>query len=110
MWCKEDGQTNQDTVGEQYIRNVDIQLWKQQNILEFTWYKNNLSQADTVSGVPCLIEKDMLKESVSNMENGKIAGLSRVVSEMIKAAGKAVVYMIIDLVNQIIIEEVVPAE
>ena len=36
MWCKEDGQTNQDTVGEQYIRNVDIQLWKQQNILEFT--------------------------------------------------------------------------
>ena len=29
---------------------------------------------------------------------------------MIKAAGKAVVYMIIDLVNQITIEEVIPAE
>ena len=69
-----------------------------------------MSQADTVSGVPCLIEKDMLKESVSNMKNGKIAGLSRVVSEMTKAARKAVVYMIIDPVNQIIIEEVVPAE
>ena len=37
------------------------------------------------------------------MKNGKAAGPSGVVSEMVKAAGKAGVDMITDLVNQIIV-------
>ena len=38
------------------------------------WDRNSLSQADTVSGVPHLIDKDMVRESISNMKNGKTAG------------------------------------
>ena len=52
----------------------------------------------------------MVRESISKMKNGKAAGLSGVVSEMVKAAGEAGVDMITDVVNQIIAEGVIPAE
>ena len=39
---------------------------------------------------------------VKNWKNGKAAGQSRVVSEMVRAAGEAGVDMITDLVNQIV--------
>ena len=44
------------------------------------------------------------------MRNGKAAGPSGVLSEMVKATGKAGVGMITDLLNQIVIEGVIPAE
>ena len=40
------------------------------------------------------------------MKNGKAAGPSEVVSEMVKAAGEVKVDMITDLVNQITEEEI----
>ena len=58
-----------------------------------------MSEADTVSSVPCLIDNYMIRVSVSNMKNGKAAGLSGLVSEMVKAAGEAGVDMTKDLVN-----------
>ena len=42
-------------------------------------------QADTISVVPRLIDKDMIREPISKMKNGKVAGLSGVLSEMVKA-------------------------
>ena len=42
--------------------------------------------------------------------NGKAAGSSGVESEMVEAAGEAGVDIITDLVNQSIVEEVIPAE
>ena len=71
---------------------------------------NSLSKTDVVSGVPRLIDKDMVRKSISKMRNGKAAGPSGVLSEMVKATGKAGVGMITDLLNQIIIEGVIPAE
>ena len=71
---------------------------------------NSLSKTDIVSGVPRLIDKDMVRKSISKMRNGKAAGPSGVLSEMVKATGKAGVGMITDLLNQIIIEGVIPAE
>ena len=44
------------------------------------------------------------------MKNGKIAVPSGVVSDMVKAAGEAGVDMIMDQVNKIIVEGVIPAE
>ena len=80
-------------------------------IAEFAWDRNSLSQVDSVSCVPCLIGKGMVRESVSKIKNGKFAGPSRgFVSEMVKAAGEARVHMIADLVNHIIVEGVIPAE
>ena len=76
---------------------------------QFAWDRNNLSKADTVSGIPCLIEKAMVHESISKLRNGKAAGPSGVVSEMARTGGEAVVDMITDLVNPTIVG-VIPAE
>ena len=76
--------TNQD-IEEQCIKSDDGVLavsdegkkiasksyyWKLLNV-ELAWDKNILSLADAVSGVPCSISKDMVRESVSKMKNGK---------------------------------------
>ena len=43
---------------------------------QFAWDRNSLSQTDdTVSSVPCLIEKGMFRKSISTMNDGKAAGL-----------------------------------
>ena len=44
------------------------------------------------------------------MKNGKTAGLSVAVSEMVKTAGETGVDMIADLVKQIIVEGVISVE
>ena len=53
---------------------------------EFAWDKNSLSQADIASGVPCLIHKEMVRESVNVMKNGKAAGRSVVMWEVVFTA------------------------
>ena len=61
----------------------------------------------TVSSIPHLIEKDMVREYISKMKNVKAAGPSGVVSEMIKAAREAKVDMITDMKNYIIVRVIV---
>lgn len=53
--------------------------------------------ADTINGLPHLIYRDMVRESISNMQNGKAAELSGLVSEIVKAAGETEVDIIIAL-------------
>ena len=69
-----------------------------------------MSQLDTVSDVPRLIDKDMVRESISKMKKGKASGQIIIVSEMVKVAGQAGGDMITDLVNQIIVEGFISAE
>ena len=89
-------------VSEEYKKTV----WKSNhmNLLntEVTWDRKSLSQADTVSRVPCLIDKDMLRESINKIKNGRIVGPSSVLLEMVKVAGEVRLDMMTDLVNQII--------
>ena len=73
--------TNQDIIGKQCIRDDNGVLavsdedkkmtWKSYHEklsnTQFAWDRNSLSQADTVSGIPYLIEKEMVKESISKM-------------------------------------------
>ena len=70
------------------------------------WDRNSLSEADKVNGVARLIAKDMVRESISQMKNGKTVMPSVVVSEMLKAAGEAE-DDITGLVNQIILYGVI---
>ena len=117
--------TCQDITGEQCLRNDDSVLvagdedmkiaWKNYHAkllnTYFVWDRNSWSRlADTASSIPHLIDMDMVRVSISKMKNRKAAGPSTVVSEMIVAVGEAGVDMITDLVNQIIVEEVIPAE
>ena len=69
-----------------------------------------MSQAYKVSDGPCLKNKDIVKESINKLKNRKAAGPSGVVSEVMKAAEKAAVDIIPDLVNQIKIKGVILAE
>ena len=46
---------------------------------EFAWDWSSLSQAKKVRGAPCLTGKDMIRESIRKMKNGKFAGSSSVV-------------------------------
>ena len=55
---------------------------------EFAWDRNSLFQADTITIIPYSIDKDMVRESISKKKNRKAAGLSGVVSEMVKTAGE----------------------
>ena len=52
----------------------------------------------------------MVRGSITKRKNGKDLGPSGVVSEMVKVAGETGVVMILDLVNQIIVEGVIPVE
>ena len=58
-----------------------------------------LFQGDTVSSAPCIIEKDMVRESISKMKNGEAAGTSSVVLEMVKSAVEVGFDMITDLIK-----------
>ena len=77
---------------------------------EFAWDMNSLFQGYTVTGVSRLINKVMVRESMSKMKNGIAAGPSGILSEVVKAVEEAGVDMITDLVNQIMVEGVFPAE
>ena len=72
--------------------------------------RNDLSQAGTVSNIPYLIDKEMLRELISKMKSVNAAGLSCVVSEMVKVAGEAGVDMITNALKQTILQGVIPAE
>ena len=52
----------------------------------------------------------MIRGSTSKMKNGKSAGLSGVVSEMVNSAGETGVDILTGLINQTVLEGVIPAE
>ena len=80
-------------VSKIFIDKEKKKAWKiyQEKLLntEVAWDRNSLSQADTITSIPCSIDKDMIRESISKIKNGKAAELSGVVSEMVKTAGEA---------------------
>ena len=67
-------------------------------------------QWDTVGSIYCVLDKDIIRESISKLKNGEDTGLLSEVLQMVKVAGEAAVDMITDLVNQIRVEEVIPTK
>ena len=114
--------TNQDITGVQCIRNDDgvlavsdadkkIAWTSYHNKLlntQFALENNSLFQAGTVSIVLCLIDWRIIRDSVSNMKNGKAAGPSGLKPEIVTTAGERF-SMTTHQVNQII-AEVISAE
>ena len=80
-------------VSKIFIDKEKKKAWKiyQEKLLntEVAWDRNSLSQADAITSIPCSIDKNMIRESISKIKNGKAAELSGVVSEMVKTAGEA---------------------
>ena len=67
-------------------------------------YSRKIYQKITITSIPYSIDKTMVRESVSKIKNGKAAGLSSVVSEIVKTAGETGAEMIKDIINQIIVD------
>ena len=80
-------------VSKIFIDEEKKKAWKiyQEKLLntEVAWDRNSLFQADIITSIPCSIDKDMIRESISKIKNGKAAELSGVVSEMLKTAVEA---------------------
>ena len=79
-------------MGKIFIHEEKKRTWKtyHEKLLntEFAWDRNSLFQADTITIISYSIDKDMVRESISKKKNRKAAGLSGVVSEMVKTAGE----------------------
>lgn len=73
---------NQNIIEEQCIRKghsvLAVSYHEKLVNKEFAWDRNNLSHADTVSSIPHLIDKDMVRKPISKMKNGNVAGPSGV--------------------------------
>ena len=79
--------TNQDIIDEEK-KNAWKTYHEKLLTTEFAWDRNNLSQGDANTSIPSSIDKDMVRESISKIKNGKAAELPGVVSEMVKTAAE----------------------
>ncbi|KAK4320812.1 hypothetical protein Pmani_008351 [Petrolisthes manimaculis] len=95
---KEDGR---DIVGERCVRKddgtityVDKEIRDAWRVhydrllnVEFEWDREQLSTENPVLGPPPMIATDVVSSAINKMKDGKAAGCSGIVAEMIKAAG-----------------------
>ena len=116
--------TNQDVVGEKCIRNDEGNLasteeekklaWKShyEKLLntEFDWDRDSLSEVHPVEGPAMQIKKEWVEEAIRKMKNGKAAGMSGIVAEMVKASGDTGIELITSLANQIMKDGVIPQD
>ena len=78
--------------------------------MEFPWWEENLSTADSLLGPPILIAKEMVVKSNCKMKNGNASGPSGVVMEMLKVSYNICCELIADLTNSIVCENMMPSE
>ena len=62
----------------------------------------NLAFLEIVFGLHWSIDKVILKEPISKMKNGKTAGPSRLLEEIVNSSGESWVSIVADLLKQIV--------
>ena len=77
---------------------------------EFDWDRNTLVFKDPVSGPAEIITQREVRSAIKAMKEGKAAGPSGVVTEMLNAAGESGVAWITDICNLITMEETIPED
>ena len=77
--------------------------------IDIPW-SQNLLHADPVAGRAQFITCDDILKPLRDMKNGKVAGPSGVIAEMLKAAPDICYEIIADLMNAIILEGKVSAD
>ena len=122
--AKQMKKTNQDVVGEKCIRNDEGNLasteeekklaWKShyEKLLntEFDWDRDSLSEVHPVEGPAMQIKKEWVEEAIRKIKNGKAAGMSGIVAEMVKASGDIGIELITSLANQIMKDGDIPQD
>ena len=116
--------TNQDIVGEKCIRNDRDELAFDDNSKkeawsshytwllneEFEWSRDDLITADPVEGPAVWIQREWVKQAITEMKCGKAAGPSGIVAEMLKASGERGVDLVTELTNSMVYECAIPSE
>ena len=77
---------------------------------EFDWDRDSLSEVHPVEGPAMQIKKEWVEEAIRKMKNGKAAGMSDIVAEMVKASGDTGIELITSLANQIMKDGVIPQD
>ena len=94
--------------------NAKKVAWKQhyERLLneEFPWNPDDLSDVDPVEGPPIRITAEMVLEATTKMSNGKAAGPSGIVAEMLKAAGATGAALLAELANALINDNAIPSD
>ena len=69
-----------------------------------------MSEVHAVEGPAMQIKKEWVEEAIRKMKNGKAAGISGIVTEMVKASEDTGIELITSLTNQIIKDGVIPQD
>ena len=115
---------NADIIGDPCIRNnkgdmafsdtEKLEAWKEhyETLLneEFKWNESQLIWEEPISGPAPQLSKKSIQEALAKMHDGKAAGGSGVVAEMLKCAGEEGIDLITDLFNAIIKENKIPED
>jgi Reverse transcriptase (RNA-dependent DNA polymerase) len=115
---------NKDVVGGGCVKGADgkivvdedkmMEIWRTHyeklSNEEFPWNKETLTVAD-ITDRPCEeITISEVQEAINKMKNGKAAGPSGVVAEMLKAAGEAGLRWVTDVCNKVVREGMIPVD
>ena len=114
---------NKDIIGDPCIKNdagckvfsdsEKLKAWKEhyEKLLnvEFPWNADHLVWEPPIPGNAPEITEKSVTTALSGMSDGKAAGCSGVVAEMIKASGEAGISLITQLFNTIIAEKKIPS-
>ena len=100
---------NQYVIGEKCIQGDDGNLSLDDVSKKLAW-SQNLPHVDGVAGPAQFVIPDDVLKSPSRTKNGKVAGLSGVAAEMLKAAPNICSKIITNLMNAIIREGKIPAD
>ena len=83
-----------------------LKAWKEhyEKLLneEFSWDTNLLQMENPKEGPAPWLEKDAIYTALNKMKDGKAAGVSGIVAEMLKASGEAGLELFIELFNNIV--------
>ena len=115
---------NKDVMGDTCVKNDKGQLafsdedkllvWNKhyQTLLneEFPWDATHLDQDSPKEGPPPRLTKEQVQNALKKMKDGKAAGGSGIVAEMIKASGEKGLEAITDLFNNIIQGNTIPSD
>ena len=104
------GKDGKIVVDEEKIKEIWRSYFEKLSNEEFVWDRNGLETANTVSGPIEEITCQEVKCAIGKMKNGKAAGPSGVVEEMLKAAGDIGVQWVADLCNAVLREGRIPTD
>lgn len=65
--------------------------------------EDSVSEGNTVNRSDFLVDKDMISELINSMVNGRAAGPTGLLSEVVKSAGEAEISIVKGLINQVLI-------